>query len=143
MAKIYKTAMGKALDMDRLKMSNEDSIAVGNMKTNARGDQLGPGGRVVQNRNQVMDQHYRMHSPMAADNAQQNMDHNLAAGADVVQGQALAPANVDPSGENFDPPQVPTPPRMRGSLADSIAREVTVTQDLVLPPARTKGPSRI
>ena len=35
MAKIYKTAMGKALDMDRLKMSNEDSIAVGNMKTNA------------------------------------------------------------------------------------------------------------
>jgi hypothetical protein len=53
---------------------------------------------------------------------------------------------VDPDGVPFDnepveaaAPQAP----LRGSFADSIAREVTVTQDLITPPNQPKGPSRI
>ena len=39
----YKTAMGKAIDIDSLRVANENIIAVGNMRTNARGDELGAG----------------------------------------------------------------------------------------------------
>ena len=47
MTKIYKTARGKTIDMDKVKLANETVNAVGNMKVNARGDRLGVGGKVV------------------------------------------------------------------------------------------------
>lgn len=61
MKKNYRTALGKAVDMDNLRLVNEETIAIGNMKVNARGDELGPGGQVVKTRNEVMDEYYRMH----------------------------------------------------------------------------------
>lgn len=69
MKKAYRTALGKVIDMDNLRLSNEETIAIGNMKVNARGDELGPGGRVVKTRNQVMDEYYRLSTPMAVDSA--------------------------------------------------------------------------
>ena len=64
MSKMYRTAMGKAIDMDRLRLSNEETIAVGNMKVNARGDELGHGGQVVKSRNEVMNDYYRLRTPV-------------------------------------------------------------------------------
>lgn len=61
MTKIYRSAMGRPIDMDQLRLSNEEVIAVGNMKVNARGDELGFGGEVVRTRNEVMNEHYNMH----------------------------------------------------------------------------------
>lgn len=58
MAKIYRTAMGKQLDIESLISKNEKVIAVGNRKVNARGDQLGPGGKIVKTRDQVMKEFY-------------------------------------------------------------------------------------
>ena len=107
---------------------NEKTIAVGNMKVNARGDQLGQGGQVIQTRNQVMKQQYKIHSPMT----------------DVPP--ATIP-NVAPDGESFDPPEEiikPLEPRLRGNLADSIAKQATVTQELLDPDMyKPKGPQRI
>jgi hypothetical protein len=54
------------------------------------------------------------------------------------------PENIAPDGESFDPPEHIEPvkqaePKLRGSLADSIARQTTDQ-----PTANTnKGPSRI
>ena len=42
MVKKYKSANGKIVDMDGIRLKNEEIIAVGNMRTNARGDELGP-----------------------------------------------------------------------------------------------------
>ena len=42
MKKAYRTALGKSIDMDNLRLANEGTIAIGNMKVNARGDELGP-----------------------------------------------------------------------------------------------------
>ena len=39
MSKTHRTARGDAVDMDMIRLSNESTIAIGNMKTNARGDQ--------------------------------------------------------------------------------------------------------
>jgi hypothetical protein len=60
MKKTYRTALGRYIDMDQLRLANEETIAVGNMKVNARGDELGPGGEVRRNRNQVMEEYYKI-----------------------------------------------------------------------------------
>jgi hypothetical protein len=54
MAQTYRTARGKELDMLKLAKQNEMTIAVGNAKVNARGDKLGPGGVVVQRREEIV-----------------------------------------------------------------------------------------
>ena len=45
--KQYRTMQGKAIDMDMLRQKNELTPAVGNAKVNARGDELGPGGKII------------------------------------------------------------------------------------------------
>ena len=59
MARTYRTAQGRQVDMERLRLQNELTPAVGNMRDNARGDQLGPGGKVVQTREEMLDQYYK------------------------------------------------------------------------------------
>jgi hypothetical protein len=132
----YRTAHGKMVDIDKLRLQNEKTIAVGNMKVNARGDQLGQGGQVVATRNELMNQQYKIHG-------------TVVTGADPVPIQV---DNVAPDGESFDPPGFeevvkPVEPKLRGSLADSIAKQATVEQTLLdkdmhkLP--ENKGPQRI
>jgi len=58
MARSYRTAQGKSVDIEKLRLKNELVPAVGNMRVNARGDQLGPGGKVVKSREQMLDDHY-------------------------------------------------------------------------------------
>ena len=67
MAKIYKTALGKQIDVDHLALSNENTIAVGNMRVNSRGDELGPGGKIVKTRDQIMKEYYALNTPVAVD----------------------------------------------------------------------------
>ena len=43
-----KTAQGKILDMEALMAEQPETIAVGNAGTNARGDKLGPGGKIIE-----------------------------------------------------------------------------------------------
>jgi hypothetical protein len=50
--KIHYSMQGKAIDFDALRTKNEKSISVGNTKTNARGDTLGKGGKIVKSRNE-------------------------------------------------------------------------------------------
>ena len=56
--KIYKTANGKVIDMDLLRQRNELTPAVGNAKVNARGDELGPGGKIIRTREEVLKDYY-------------------------------------------------------------------------------------
>jgi hypothetical protein len=56
--KIYKTAQGKIVDMDMLRQRNELTPAVGNARVNARGDELGPGGKVIRKREDVLKEYY-------------------------------------------------------------------------------------
>jgi hypothetical protein len=43
----YRTARGKEIDLNKLVAKNELTLAVGNMKVNARGDKIGPGGQII------------------------------------------------------------------------------------------------
>jgi hypothetical protein len=67
MGKTYKTMQGKEIDMEKLALRNELTPAVGNAKVNARGDELGPGGRIERTREKVMADYYKLNTPVATD----------------------------------------------------------------------------
>ena len=54
----YRSANGKQIDLDLLISRNELTPAVGNARVNARGDELGPGGKIVRKREDVMREYY-------------------------------------------------------------------------------------
>ena len=63
--KVYKTMQGKTVDMDLLRQRNELTQAVGNAKVNARGDELGPGGKIIRKKEEVLRDYYNNSSSMA------------------------------------------------------------------------------
>jgi len=44
---VYRSARGKEVDLNKLIAKNELTLAVGNMHVNARGDKIGPGGKII------------------------------------------------------------------------------------------------
>lgn len=56
--KVYRTMKGKEVDMDQLLEKNQLMPAVGNVKMNARGDELGPGGKIVKKREDTINAYY-------------------------------------------------------------------------------------
>jgi hypothetical protein len=56
---VYKSMLGKEIDLEKLRMRNEMTPAVGNARVNARGDELGPGGKIVRKREDVMAEYYQ------------------------------------------------------------------------------------
>lgn len=57
--KIYKSAMGRVVDLGALMLENENVRAVGNMGVNARGDTVDGANRVVETRNKQVQKHYK------------------------------------------------------------------------------------
>ncbi len=56
--KTYRTMQGKEIDLDKLRMKNEMVLAVGNVRMNARGDELGAGGKIVKKREDIMTEYH-------------------------------------------------------------------------------------
>jgi len=67
--KVYKTMQGKTIDMDLLRQRNELTPAVGNAKVNARGDELGAGGRIIKKREDVVKEYYNTDGPRPVETA--------------------------------------------------------------------------
>jgi hypothetical protein len=132
--RVYTTANGKRVNIDAIIAQNESIIAVGNMKVNARGDQLGPGGKVELTRDKVMNDHYKLNTPMAIDEPAQPRRRETK--KDLVD-DWVEPA-VEPMLESADESES-VQPKLRGSLADSVAKNQPVGKPV---PKRT-GPSRI
>jgi hypothetical protein len=59
MGKTYTSVRGKEIDMEKLSLRHETTPAVGNLKVNARGDELGPGGKIVRTREQILADYYK------------------------------------------------------------------------------------
>jgi hypothetical protein len=58
MGKVYTSVRGKEIDMERLSLKHETEPAVGNARMNARGDELGSGGKIVKTREQILQDYY-------------------------------------------------------------------------------------
>jgi hypothetical protein len=141
MANVRRTAMGDAVDMDMLQLSNENTIAIGNAKTNARGDQLGTGGKVVKTRAQIMQEYHKINTPVVTH------DDEIRESAPPVN---PTPTNLlqslaedIPVAESASTPNYTKP---RGSFAGAVAEQTEVTQELLEPiisQTATKGIQRI
>jgi len=51
---VYRSMQGKEVDMHKLVMQNEMTVAVGNVRVNARGDELGRGGQIIRKREDIL-----------------------------------------------------------------------------------------
>lgn len=56
------TYRGATIDMEALMRENSKSVAIGNMKVNARGDQLGKNGEVTKTADQIAREKHRVQS---------------------------------------------------------------------------------
>ena len=142
MANVRRTAMGDGVDMDMLRLANENTIAVGNMKVNARGDQLGPGGKVIKTRAQVMSEHHAL-----------NMSTQLATHDDEILESAPTQEFVQPTTNVLQPvavdepvaesESIPSYTKPRGSFAGAVAGQTEVTQELLEPAESRNQPKGI
>ncbi len=165
MKKAYRTAQGQNLDFDSLRLQNETVIAVGNLKVNARGDELGPGGKIIRTRDQVMRDYYALKTPVAVDeNLSSNIEvQQLAHQIPSVQGKAVDEPSVpdsevpdpivisadsglddDDMGEPEVQPETPVSdqPVLRSSFAGAVAKTVTINQAPLPNPKKAKGIQR-
>ena len=138
MSKIYRTARGDPVDMDMLRLSNESTIAIGNMRTNARGDELGHGGKIVRTRAQIMQEYHKLNTPVASD--------ELSVDTGEVYTQSEVNNTVAPIAE--DTPVTGIAPvtefvKPRGSFAESIADQTEVTQTLLEPSSSRDAPKGV
>jgi hypothetical protein len=56
--KQYKSMQGKIVDLEKLAAKHELVPAVGNIRVNARGDELGPGGQITRRREDIISEYY-------------------------------------------------------------------------------------
>lgn len=126
MANVKRTAMGKLVDIDMVRLANEDVIAVGNMRVNARGDELGAGGKVVKTKAQAMKEFHKLNTPVATDDFVPSSAAKTAAKPAVKLAQ---PTAVDMPITNNSSSYV----KPRGSFAEAIAEETEVHTELLDP----------
>lgn len=55
---IHRSMQGKEVDMEKLRNQNEMNLAVGNAKVNARGDEIGPNGKIIRKREDIQEEYY-------------------------------------------------------------------------------------
>lgn len=113
--KTYRTAQGVSVDIDQLRLLNEGVIAVGNMKVNARGDEVNNDGSVAQNRNDIMRNNYRINVPLVGGSS------NTSKPTTTEPKSRASKVTADPK----DTPVVEKPTQLRGSLASAVATPTT------------------
>lgn len=131
--KIYKSAMGKTVDLGALLLQNETTRAVGNMNVNARGDILDSTNRVTETKNRQVQRRY-------------NKQTNVSAGPVTTSTRAAKHPAIQEFTDTFEdlpeddtedilpePAQIqpaPVDDAPRGGLAAAIARSREVKQEL-------------
>ena len=83
--KVYRTMQGKQIDMDLLRQRNELTPAVGYAKVNARGDELGAGGKIVRKKEDLLKDYYAASKGVVAEQAvKKNKDSVEPTAAEVA-----------------------------------------------------------
>jgi hypothetical protein len=59
MGNVYTSMQGKVVDMEKLSIKHELTPAIGNMKVNARGDEIGDNGKIIRTREDILKDYYK------------------------------------------------------------------------------------
>lgn len=130
MPNFYRTALGQKIDIDRMRVINEKSIAIGNMQVNARGDQIAPNGEIVKTRSEIMKAHYTQ--PVVKYTPKQKQPSKPAGAAvtrsaptaEVTTSVPINRAPVDSVGPEHQLAR-PVSNDVRGSLASEVSVDLT------------------
>ena len=98
--KNYKSMRGANIDVAKLMLQQEKNISVGNTRSNARGDQLGRGGRVVKGADEIAREHYNKNNPRAVKQTSIKLDD-----ADVKRQIEEAKNKPDPIMDDWKEPE--------------------------------------
>ena len=134
--KVYKSAMGKTVDLGALLLQNEQVRAVGNMNVNARGDILDSQNRVVEAKNRQAQRHYRRQGKAISDTSvtKGTVQARQAPQSESMPEDAFSDLPEDDFEFDSLPTQSPESPQMdnepRGGLAKAIARSREIKQEL-------------
>lgn len=134
--RVYKTANGRTINIDAILAQNEESIAVGNMRVNARGDELGPGGRIERTREKVMADYYKLNTPVASDYVPMPRETPKR---DMIDDWVEPASTKQEIEQPVTEEAVSVNKPLRGSLASSVAK----TQPPRDPEPKKTGPTRI
>lgn len=145
MGKIYRTAQGRSLDMETIRLQNELVPALGNMRVNARGDQLGPGGKIIKTREMIMDEFYKTRAtptenipqqstiPMRSNPSRRKSDPLPIsskqseftpddARPDAVEVEPVKTKSKKSKAKTTEESEVKSEPKLKGGLAAAIAK---------------------
>lgn len=144
--KIYRTAMGKMVDLGALTLRNENVRAVGNMGVNARGDILDSTNNPIDTRNQQVARQYQRQTTSEANVINPSRPRHVQR-----QQRAGSPPAIPAPPEDFEDdfikePENSTAQSASGGLAAAIARAREVKQQPMKTPreiAQEKGPNKI
>ena len=139
--RVHRTARGQTIDMESLRLSNEETIAVGNMKVNARGDELGFGGKIVKTRKEVADETYKVHTMVPQDDKVfTDAEDSQAVNTKPTSSGVETVVKQEPKStiEGFVAPKQ-EPQVMRGGLAAALAKKVELEEPEVNPAGINTG----
>jgi len=139
--RVHRTARGQTIDMESLRLANEETIAVGNMKVNARGDELGFGGKIVKTRKEVADETYKVHTMVPQDDKVfTDAEDSQAVNTKPTSSGVETVVKQEPKStiEGFVAPKQ-EPQVMRGGLAAALAKKVELEEPEVNPAGINTG----
>ena len=123
MANIHRTSRGAQIDMDRLKLLNETTIAVGNAGVNARGDEV-KGNQIVKPREQIAQETYNLSGNNIAKQAKIRRSSRDIEPDVLPELQMMNPYEDLTSGnrETVEAHLTPTTEGPRGGLANAVQK---------------------
>jgi hypothetical protein len=98
--KLYRTMQGRMVDIEKLRATNEEIRAVGNMSVNARGDVVGTGGKIVKTKEQLMKEYYEAPKGKADDTPVKKPRAESIPQQEVVKTQVINPATQTQQAKN-------------------------------------------
>jgi hypothetical protein len=147
MSSTYRTAQGKMVDINALRLKNESVRAVGNMNVNAKGDLIDSRNRTISTRNNQVENQYRKqvdrtgkpgnvnHNPPATSLADLEAEQKLSEKPTRKTKTSAAKVKDDAAKPVSEKPQVPEtkvvdkPAGSSGGLSAAIARAREIRQE--------------
>lgn len=128
MSTTHNTSNGRRVSMESLRLENEHVITVGNTKTNARGDSLGPGGVPQATKQQAINEYYNLHTPVTGGKPT-HLPHAMVNQPAVLREQQFDAPSADPLIEEQDAltealtETTKSDRPVRGNLAGTLAKK--------------------
>lgn len=151
-SKVYRSALGKPVDMGSLLLKNENVRAVGNMGVNAKGDVIDKKNDSVMSKSQQVNQQYRKQIRNQIEDVPIVNTNVISSKTDVeIEGFDDAPLTVEEIAKEAEPvqakPETKTTESKKSGLASAIAKARKLEQVKLKTPREesreTKGVKKI